>query len=239
MQYRPEPLRESDRYRGRRRAPRPARGRYAAVITTAFIGAGVVAFGAGAGFKDAKVDALSNDAATLADAGLSRELLADRPSRDKGLNSSINQAPKDAWILPFRHYRVTSLYGQRWGRLHAGIDLGGIPLGTPFGAVHDGTVILARFNGGYGNCVIIDHGNGLQTVYGHASKLLVKEGQVVKAGDIIALAGDTGHSFGVHLHLEIHVDGRAVNPIPWFKEHGVDFFLETEAVFDGGGQPSD
>jgi murein DD-endopeptidase MepM/ murein hydrolase activator NlpD len=233
VQYRPEPLRESDRYRGRRRAPSPPRSRYAAVITTAFIGAGVVAFGAGAGFKDAKVDALNSDAASVADAGMERDLAADRPSREKGLNSSINQAPKEAWILPFRHYRVTSLFGQRWGRLHAGVDLGGIPEGTPFGAVHDGVVVLARFNGGYGNCVIIDHGNGLQTVYGHASKLLVKEGQLVKAGDIIALIGNTGHSFGAHLHLEIHVDGQAVNPIPWFKEHGVDFFLETEAVFGG------
>jgi murein DD-endopeptidase MepM/ murein hydrolase activator NlpD len=91
--------------------------------------------------------------------------------------------------------------------------------------------------------VIIDHGvdangNRLQTVYGHASKLLVKEGQVVKAGDIIALAGNTGHSFGTHLHLEIHVNGQVVNPVPWFKDHGVDFFLETEAVF-GEGEASD
>lgn len=235
-------MRESDRYRGRRRAPRPARGRYAAVLTTAFIGAGVVAFGAGASFKDAKVTDINSDAATLADAGLARDLAADRPSRDKGLNTSINAAPADAWILPFRHYRVTSLFGMRWGRLHAGVDLGGIPLGTPFGAVHDGTVVLARWNGGYGNCVIIDHGvdangNHLQTVYGHASKILVHEGQQVKAGDIVALAGDTGHAFGVHLHLEIHVNGVAVNPVPWFKDHGVDFFLETEAVFDG--EPSD
>lgn len=233
MQYRPELLRESDRYRGRRRAPTPPRSRYAAVITTAFIGAGIVAFGAGAGLKDAKVDALNADAASLSDANdLQRELAADRPSRgEKGLNSSISQGPKDAWVLPFRGYRVTSLYGQRWGRLHAGIDLGGTREGTPFGAVRDGKVILARYNGGYGLCVIIDHGDGLETVYGHASKLLVKEGQEVKAGDVIALIGNTGHSFGAHLHLEIHINGVAQNPVGFFKQKGVDFFLETEAVY--------
>lgn len=196
------------------------------------VGAGIVAFGAGAGLKDAKVDALSADISNLAEADLGRELAADRPSRgDKPLTSSINQAPTDAWVLPFRGYRVTSLYGQRWGRLHAGIDLGGIREGTPFNAVRDGKVILARWNGGYGKCIIIDHGGGLQTVYGHATSIFVTEGQMVKAGDLIGGAGNTGHSFGVHLHLEIHINGVAKDPVPFFKDHGVDFFLETEAVY--------
>jgi len=236
VQYRPELLRESDRYRGRRRAPTPPRSRYAAVITTAFVGAGIVAFGAGAGLQDAKVDALSSDAAALADAAQQRELAANRPGRDeRTLTSSINQAPKDAWLLPMRGYRVTSLYGQRWGRLHAGVDLGGIREGHPINTVHDGKVIVAGWVGGYGYAVFIDHGDGLVTVYGHNSKLHVKVGQDVKAGDVISAAGNTGHSFGTHLHLEIRVNGSPVNPIKFFKDRGVDFYLETEAVYGTGG----
>lgn len=236
MQYRPEPLRESDRYRGRRRAPTPARGRYAAVLTTAFFGAGIVAFGAGAGIKDAKTDALVADSAAV-EAAAQRDTAATTLSRtrDRNLASSINSAPENPWVLPMRGYNLTSPFGQRWGRLHAGIDLGGIREGTPFAAVRDGVVTLCRFNGGYGLNVQIDHGDGLVTVYGHASKLLCHEGQQVKAGEIIALCGNTGHSFGTHLHLEIHVNGVPVNPIPFFKEKGVDFNLETEAVYGSNG----
>ncbi len=229
-------MRESDRYRGRRRAPTPARGRYAAVLTTAFVGAGIVAFGAGAGIKDAKVDALVADS-TVAEASSQRDYAAGAPNRsvDRSVASSINSAPEDVWLLPLRGYRLTSPFGQRWGRLHAGIDLGGVREGTPIYAVKDGTVILCRVNGGYGLNVQIDHGDGLVTVYGHASKLMCKEGQQVKAGELIALVGNTGHSFGAHLHLEIHVNGSPVNPIPFFKERGVDFYLETEAVYGVNG----
>lgn len=232
MQYRPELLRESDRYRGRRRAPTPPRSRYAAVITTAFVGAGVVALGAGAGLQDAKVDALGSDASALIEAASQRDLAADRASRDeRTLKSSVNQAAPDAWLLPMRGYRVTSLYGQRWGRLHAGIDMGGIREGHPINAVHDGKVIVAGWMGGYGYAVFIDHGDGMVTVYGHNSKLYVKVGQEVKAGDIISGAGNTGHSYGTHLHLEIRINDRPVDPIKFFKERGVDFYLEMEKVY--------
>ena len=232
MQYRPELLRESDRYRGRRRAPTPPRSRYAAVITTAFVGAGIVAFGAGAGLHDAKTDTLGSDNAAITDAARQRDLAADRPGRgEKTLNSSINQAPKDAWVLPLRGYKVTSLYGQRWGRLHAGIDLGGIKEGHPINAVHDGTVIVAGWQGGYGYAVFLQHEDGMVTVYGHNSKLYVKVGQQVKAGDVLAGAGNTGHSFGTHCHLEIRINDKPVDPIKFFKDKGVDFYLETEAVY--------
>ncbi|WP_020520370.1 M23 family metallopeptidase [Catelliglobosispora koreensis] len=230
-------MRESDRYRGRRRAPTPARGRYAAVLTTAFVGAGIVAFGAGAGIKDAKVDALVADTSVAEASSSQRDYAAGAPNRsvDRNVASSISSAPEDVWLLPLRGYRLTSPFGQRWGRLHAGIDLGGIRAGTPIYAVKDGTVILCRANGGYGLNVQIDHGGGLVTVYGHASKLFCKEGQQVKAGELIAAVGNTGHSFGDHLHLEIHVNGSPVNPIPFFKERGVDFYLETEAVYGVNG----
>jgi hypothetical protein len=97
-----------------------------------------------------------------------------------------------------------------------------------------GKVILSGWDGGYGYAVRIDHGDGLVTVYGHNSKLSVKVGDEVKAGDTIALAGNTGHSFGVHCHLEIRVNDVPQNPINFFKERGVDFFLETESVYGTG-----
>jgi murein DD-endopeptidase MepM/ murein hydrolase activator NlpD len=108
-----------------------------------------------------------------------------------------------------------------------------MPEGTPFAAVHDGVVVLAEWQGGYGNAIVIQHGNGFETVYGHASQLLVKAGQQVKAGDIIGRVGNTGHSFGSHLHLEIHVNGVATDPLPWFKKHGVDLKMEIEDVYSG------
>jgi murein DD-endopeptidase MepM/ murein hydrolase activator NlpD len=233
VQYRPEMLRESDRYRGRRRAPSPPRSRYAAVVTTAFVGAGVVALAAGAGIQDAKVDAITADASSIADVDAARQQAIDRASRgDRTLATSISSTAPDAWLLPLHNYSLTSKYGQRWGRLHAGVDLA-LPEGTPIMAMHKGIVILAGWNGGYGNCVMIDHGNGLVTLYGHNSALMVKVGQEVNAGDVISKLGNTGFSTGPHLHLEIHVNGKAQDPIPFFKEHGVDLKMEIEDVFGG------
>src|SRR5262249_39773970 len=154
--------------RGRRRAPSPPRSRYAAVVTTAFVGAGVVAFAAGAGMPDAKTapQPLSADSAELQD----RAANADRASRDldRGPTTTINQPAADYWVLPVHDYQFTSDFGERWGRLHAGVDLAK-PEGAPYYAAHAGVVKLASWNGGYGNCVIIDHGNGIETIYGHAS----------------------------------------------------------------------
>ena len=227
------PTRETERYRGRRRAGTPARGRFAAAVLTAFVGAAAVALASGAAMQDVETDTLTTDLSSHLDEH-ARDLDGDRPNRnERGLNSSVNAAPADVWLLPIRGYKVTSLYGQRWGRLHAGVDLGGIKDGAPVNAVRDGTVILAGYDGGYGNAVRIDHGNGEVTVYGHNSKVVVRVGQQVKAGDTIALAGNTGYSFGTHVHLEIRINGRTVNPIEFFKSRGVDFFLETESVFGG------
>jgi murein DD-endopeptidase MepM/ murein hydrolase activator NlpD len=232
VQYRPTLLREGDRYRGRRRAPAPPRSRYLAVVTTAFVGAGVVAFGAGAGIKDAKTDALVGETAA-SELSSARLEAAERAGRgeDRSLSTSIAQSP-NAWVLPNHDYRLTSLFGQRWGKAHKGVDIA-VPEGTPVAAMHEGIIVLAAYNGGYGNQVIIDHGNGIKTTYGHNSRLMVKEGQRVKAGDIIAISGSTGHSTGPHVHLEIHVNDVAVNPLPWFKAHGVDLELEIEQAYDG------
>jgi murein DD-endopeptidase MepM/ murein hydrolase activator NlpD len=100
--------------------------------------------------------------------------------------------------------------------MHAGVDLPG-PKGTPVYATADGIVDRAGRAGGYGNLVEIDHGKGIQTRYGHLSKILVEPNQRVKRGQEIGLMGSTGRSTGSHLHYEVRIDGRAVNPIPFLQ----------------------
>jgi len=107
---------------------------------------------------------------------------------------------------------VTSGYGMRWGRLHEGIDIAA-PTGTSIWAAAAGTVIYAGWLGGYGNLVVVDHGNGLATAYAHASAILVPVGQSVAQGETVSLVGSTGHSSGPHLHFEVRVNGVAVDPL--------------------------
>jgi murein DD-endopeptidase MepM/ murein hydrolase activator NlpD len=225
----------SGRYRGRRRVPPPPRSRYAAVFTTAVVGAGVVALGAGTLLPDAKLapDQLST-LGSLDGVFDERAEAAERASRAQrqrgGLATSITQAAPDVWLLPLRNYRVSSHYGWRWERMHNGVDLSA-PHGTPIQSVHAGTVVLSRWHAGYGYAVIIDHGDGVETLYAHASQLLVYEGQEVSAGEIIALVGNTGYSFGAHLHFEAHINGVPHDPVPWLLENGVDIMEQTEAIY--------
>jgi murein DD-endopeptidase MepM/ murein hydrolase activator NlpD len=107
---------------------------------------------------------------------------------------------------------VTSPFGWRWGRLHEGIDLGAAS-GTPILAAAAGTVIYAGWMDGYGNFVIIDHGGGIATAYGHQSSIAVTDGQSVTQGQVIGYVGSTGHSTGPHLHFEVRVNGSAVDPL--------------------------
>ena len=107
---------------------------------------------------------------------------------------------------------VTSPFGYRWGRLHAGIDIG-VPYGTPIHAAASGTVIYAGWMSGYGNLIVIDHGNGLATAYGHQSALAVGNGAAVSQGQVIGYVGSTGHSFGAHLHFEVRIHGSPVDPL--------------------------
>jgi murein DD-endopeptidase MepM/ murein hydrolase activator NlpD len=112
--------------------------------------------------------------------------------------------------------KITSLYGPRWGRQHEGIDIAA-PVGTDVFASMDGTVSFSGWDGGYGNLVIIDHGNGLQTYYAHNSELLVKKGQEVAKGTHIAEVGSTGNSTGPHSHFEVRKNGSPVNPYNYAK----------------------
>ena len=107
---------------------------------------------------------------------------------------------------------VTSPFGMRWGRMHEGIDIAA-PTGTAIRAAAGGSVIYAGWLGGYGNLVVIDHGNGLAPAYGHQSSVAVATGQAVSQGQTIGYVGSTGHSTGPHLHFEVRVNGVPVDPL--------------------------
>lgn len=117
----------------------------------------------------------------------------------------------EGWIWPLRG-PITSPFGPRWGEFHYGLDIGA-RAGTPVVAVRSGRVVQAGWNGSYGYSVLIDHGDGTQARYAHASRLLVEKGQWVRQGETILLVGSTGRSTGPHLHLEILVGGRPQNPL--------------------------
>jgi murein DD-endopeptidase MepM/ murein hydrolase activator NlpD len=198
------------------------------------VGAGMVALAAGATFDDAKLDqnrlaAFGDLDGTLEERVEAAERSSRAERRSDGLASTLTEAP-DVWLLPLTDYTYTSEFGPRWGRNHNGIDLAA-PLGKPVFAMKGGTVIAARFDGGYGNVVIIEHDDGVRTLYGHNSQLNVTEGQEVAAGDVIALLGNTGYSFGPHVHLEVHVDGTPVDPVTFFMERGVDILGKTDPLY--------
>jgi murein DD-endopeptidase MepM/ murein hydrolase activator NlpD len=107
---------------------------------------------------------------------------------------------------------LSSLFGLRWNAHHRGVDIAALS-GSPIFAARSGRVVLAGWYGGYGLTVILDHGGGLQTLYAHASAVLVRPGQQVRAGQLIARVGSTGVSTGPHLHFEFRIHGRPVNPL--------------------------
>jgi murein DD-endopeptidase MepM/ murein hydrolase activator NlpD len=108
---------------------------------------------------------------------------------------------------------VTSPFGSRDGRLHAGLDIGA-PKGTLATAAAGGIVSFAGTQSGYGNIVVIEHPGGTSTAYAHLSKISVVVGQLVTQGQEIGLVGSTGRSTGPHLHFEIRENGHAVDPLP-------------------------
>jgi murein DD-endopeptidase MepM/ murein hydrolase activator NlpD len=109
---------------------------------------------------------------------------------------------------------LTSGFGPRWGRMHTGIDIAA-PSGTPIHAAKAGEVIFTGWLGGYGNAVILDHGDGIATLYGHQSRIGCTEGQILNQGDVLGFVGTTGHSTGNHLHFEVRVDTKPRNPRPY------------------------
>jgi murein DD-endopeptidase MepM/ murein hydrolase activator NlpD len=231
---------QAGRYRGRRRLPKLPSRRYAAVVTTAFLGAGVVALTAGAVMPESAGIADNIDPTTQAMAVSDRLNAVDKANRSQdrpGQAQAIEQGAPDVWLLPVpTQFTITTLYQMRWGVFHWGVDMAA-PCGTPYYAAHAGRVVLARMDGGYGNAIRIDHGNGVETVYGHSSKLLVTEGQFVEVGQMIGLIGTTGYSTGCHLHFEVNINGEHKDPMKWMIEHGVDIAKRLEAA-NGGNVPT-
>lgn len=145
------------------------------------------------------------------------------PAVDRVVVTGTKERPKNSgigtgnfiWPCPSLHV-ITTYYEYRWGSFHAALDIsGGSAYGKPIVASDSGTVTAAGYSGSYGYRVIINHGNGMQTLYAHCSELLVSVGQKVNQGETIALVGSTGNSTGAHCHFEIYVNGSRVDPLPY------------------------
>ncbi|MFI6367776.1 M23 family metallopeptidase [Nocardia sp. NPDC050630] len=123
---------------------------------------------------------------------------------------------------------LTSNFGMRWGALHAGLDFAD-PIGTPIGAVTDGTVIEAGPASGFGMWVRVQQDDGTIGIYGHVNDILATVGQQVRAGDVIATVGNRGFSTGPHLHYEVHPgEGTPIDPMPWLGARGIAVGLAAE-----------
>ena len=221
------------RYRGRRRAPSPPYTRYAVVVTGAFLGAGVVAMGSAAlpgTTPDSGLTATSASGAFTVNDLNARQAAADRANRATDRTSPASPDAVDAglWLLPLRNYTVAAPFGAHAG-IHPGISLA-TQEGTPFVAAHSGKVVLARYSGGLGLTVVIDTGNGTTVTYGHASRLLVHEGQQVEAGDLVGLVGSSGYAYGSTLYYEVQRDGKPIDAVTFMLTKGVDLTKATEAV---------
>jgi len=141
------------------------------------------------------------------EAKLERDILAAQAGRAvaaKGVSTS-------GYIWPLGG-AITSYYGPRWGRMHTGIDIDGTS-GQPIVASKAGRVIVASYYGGYGNAVVIDHGGGVTTLYGHMSSFNVSNGQTVSQGAVVGSVGCTGSCTGDHLHFEVRVNGSPQDPM--------------------------
>ena len=129
--------------------------------------------------------------------------------------------------MPTPSTKITSPFGPRWRRMHNGLDIK-VNIGDTIVAAFDGKVRIVKYERrGYGKYVVIRHDNGLETVYGHLSKQLVEENQLVKAGEVIGLGGNTGRSTGSHLHFETRFLGIAINPIYMFDFPKQDIVADT------------
>ncbi|MGV1009335.1 MAG: M23 family metallopeptidase [Dermatophilaceae bacterium] len=129
---------------------------------------------------------------------------------------------RKAWTKPLNvSYTLTSGFAMRWGSMHPAQDFA-VPVGTPVYALSSGTVVFAGWQGGYGNKLEIQFWDGTVGWFAHNSVLKVSAGQTVSPGQVISLSGNTGHSTGPHVHVEIHpAGGDPVPPLPWLAAHGI------------------
>ena len=159
-----------------------------------------------------QTDAVQTDSKTIKEAV--DEVVVKGKKSESSSSYTTSSSGMFAWPLPYTH-TLTSTFGTRWGRLHGGLDIsdGGV-YGQPIYASASGTVTFSGGdNSGYGNYVIIDHGSGYTTLYGHCSSLVAVTGQYVNQGDLIGYVGSTGNSTGPHLHFEIRLNGEKMDPL--------------------------
>jgi murein DD-endopeptidase MepM/ murein hydrolase activator NlpD len=159
---------------------------------------------------------LTEARARLEQVRVSREARAKR-------DAAAQEAARPTAVLPIHGAYISSCFCARWGTFHWGVDFAA-PMDTPEYAAMDGVVIRAGAASGFGLAVYILHDNGDVTVYGHMDKILVSAGQVVQAGQTIALLGARGQATGPHLHFEVHqggMDGKRIDPLPWLRARGV------------------
>ena len=159
----------------------------------------------------------------------SQETLVSNLSKENAILANLTTNKKTLWsksfIAPVAHPFITDSYG--YGRdsgattiTHKGADFRA-PIGTPAQAMNRGVVRLSRYSPIYGNTVVIDHGQGVMTMYMHLSKRKVQQGTLVQQGDIIGLSGDTGYSEGAHLHISVRINGESIDPIEFLSLFGV------------------
>jgi murein DD-endopeptidase MepM/ murein hydrolase activator NlpD len=204
-----------------------------------FIGAAVSA--ATPAMADVAMDSHEDDATELesglgeADANF-RAIFASWKKMDNVVHATVS-IPSSK---PVDNMMLTSSFGVRSDpfngrrRAHKGIDIPG-PVGTPIYATADGIVGRSQWVSGYGNLVEITHGNGIETRYGHMSKLIVAANQRVRRGQVIGLMGSTGRSTGSHLHYEVRIDGEAVNPMPFIQSSDYLLALSSKPPVAMGG----
>ncbi|MDX6670636.1 MAG: hypothetical protein QOI91_999 [Solirubrobacteraceae bacterium] len=200
--------------RSRARAVEPDAGQPGGVVSE--VGATDFPVPARAAGKGAARDAGAVSPGAPSDAQIRAELedLAREQARVERilLNSSAPIRPGSGRFIWPTTGSFTSPFGMRWERLHAGIDLAA-PTGTAIRAADTGQVAIAGPYGGYGNYTCISHTKALSTCYGHQSQILVRVGEVVTKGQVIGAVGSTGHSTGPHLHFEVRIGGKPVDPM--------------------------
>lgn len=177
-----------------------------------------------------KVDKLEMEDNDLSD--LESKLKREKEAKDEAEKQAQSESSSDdstvayskdtgggeyAW--PTEGGYISSTQGQRWGREHKGVDIARTDRSTspPIYAAESGTVKSAGTMNGYGNTVVIDHGNGMETLYGHMSSIKASTGQKVERGQQIGVMGSTGNSTGIHLHFEVHKNGEIMNPLGYIN----------------------
>lgn len=157
---------------------------------------------------------------------LEAQATASRAARRKAADAAAARAKAHRegkrWVRAIRTGHLTSTFGPRWGKTHDGLDIAA-PTGTPLYAMSKGTVILSADVFSFGNKVEIRYWDGTVSWYGHMSRLDVRAGDTVMPGEQVGLVGNTGHSFGSHLHIEIHPNGgdNPIDPYPWLVRKGL------------------